>query len=404
MKILTTNRASLGISAGIALLAACGGSQPPIGAPGAMPQASGLVARTTSTNYKVVYSFGAAPDGNNPAANLIDVDGILYGTTLYGGAYGSCIVDSCGTVFSITTGGTEQVLHSFNGKDGFYALAGLTDVGGTLYGTTGYGGAHGRGTVFSITTGGMEKVVHSFGRSTGHNPFAGLIDVGGTLYGTTGRPVSSGIVFSMTPSGRKKVLHKFGSPDGVQPLASLIYVNGTLYGTTVGGGAYGGGTVFSVTPGGTERVLHSFSGKDGEQPQASLIDVDGTFYGTTQSGGAQGRGTVFTITPSGTERVLYSFRNGPDGMYPYASLIALNGKLYGTTELGGGYYTSYCHYNGCGTAFSITPGGKEKVLHSFNGPDGAFPLASLVNVNGTLYGTTDSGGTFGNGTVFALTP
>lgn len=73
MRILTFRHASLGICTAI-MLAGCGGSQPPINAPDAVPQASGLVARTTSTNYKVVYSFGAAPDGISPAANLIDAD------------------------------------------------------------------------------------------------------------------------------------------------------------------------------------------------------------------------------------------------------------------------------------------------------------------------------------------
>ena len=70
-----------------ALLAGCGGSQPPIGVPGAMPQASALASRTAGTNYKVVYSFGAIPDGNFPRGSLIDVDGTLYGTTDEGGLY-----------------------------------------------------------------------------------------------------------------------------------------------------------------------------------------------------------------------------------------------------------------------------------------------------------------------------
>ena len=47
--------------------------------------------------------------------------------------------------------------------------------------------------------------------------------------------------------------------------------------------------------------------------------------------------------------------------------------------------------------------GNEKVLHSFGyGSDGATPLAGLIDVNGTLYGTTSAGGTYGDGTVFAL--
>jgi uncharacterized repeat protein (TIGR03803 family) len=48
--------------------------------------------------------------------------------------------------------------------------------------------------------------------------------------------------------------------------------------------------------------------------------------------------------------------------------------------------------------------GSEKVLYSFGvTPDGNTSRASLLDVNGRLYGTTTYGGTHGNGTVFALT-
>ena len=86
-------------------------------------------------------------------------------------------------------------------------------------------------------------------------------------------------------------------------------------------------------------------------------------------------GTVFSVTPSGTEKVLHSFGNGTDGAGPRASLIELNGNLYGTTTSGGEY--------DAGTVFSITPGGTERVLHSFNGTDGANPYAALIAVKGT---------------------
>ena len=47
----------------------------------------------------------------------------------------------------------------------------------------------------------------------------------------------------------------------------------------------------------------------------------------------------------------------------------------------------------------------EKVLHSFNFTDGAVPVAGLIfDAAGNLYGTTTEGGTYGDGTVFALTP
>src|SRR5206468_9350431 len=168
---------------------------------------------------------------------------------------------------------------------------------------------------------------------------------------------------------------------------------------------YGCGTLFSLDRNtGAEKVLYSFCNQqscaDGRWPAAGLIDVNGILYGTTPYGGVSGCpqdigcGTVFAIDPNtGAEKVLYSFcseKNCADGANPFAGLIDVNGVLYGTTPYGG---IRNCGDFGCGTAFSIDPNtGAEKVLYSFcsekNCADGRWPTASLINVNGTLYGTT----------------
>lgn len=402
---------SYAVSGGVALalLAGCGGSQP-IGAPGASPQVSALGVRTNSKNYKVLYSFGAPPDGNYPHSDLTATGGTFFGTTFGGGA-NYCGSNSCGSVFSITKGGAEKVLHSFgNGTDGFFPFAGLTSVDGTLYGTTGNGGVYNAGiggTVFSITTGGTEKVLHSFGSGTdGSGPTADLINVKGTLYGTTeeGGAHNAGTVFSITTSGTEKVLYSFtGGADGDSPQTGLIDAGGKLYGTTLNGGAHDRGTVFSITTRGRERVLHSFraNGTDGELPEAGLTDVSGTLYGTTIAGGgrecAYGCGTVFSITTDGAEKVLYSFGGGSDGASP-GGLSNVKGTLYGPTAAGGGTQ------NG-GTIFSITTDGVENVLHRFGeGADGFQPLADMNYKGGSLVGTTYLGGVHGIGTIFSLTP
>ena len=79
-------------------------------------------------------------------------------------------------------------------------------------------------------------------------------------------------------------------------------------------------------------------------------------------------------------------------------MINVGGTLYGTTADGGA--------NGKGTVFSVTKSGKESVVYSFaGGSDGAIPTAGLVNVRGTLYGTTaDGGGPNNYGTVFSIVP
>jgi uncharacterized repeat protein (TIGR03803 family) len=428
MKSLDFGRYVLGGFAAAAMLAGCGGSQPLIGAPGAMPQASVSLVRVPANpsvkpvlRHKptvvenVIYSFrtgsGSMADGHYPHSGLINVNGTLYGTTSVGGAYGlRHDPGGFGTVFSTTTSGAETVLHRFKGGDGKYPFAGLIDVSGTLYGTT-RGGGKSHGTFFSTTPDGMATVLHSFSGGDGSEPQGNLLNVHGTLYGATrfGGKHNGGTVFSITPSGAETLLHSFGGTgDGYGPMAGIIKVNGTLYGTTYYqdlSGSYG--TVFSITPSGKETVLHSFKGgaKDGAAPQASLLNVNGTLYGTTFYGGAYGGsscsplggcGTVFSITPSGTETVLHSFGSSGDGKEPQADLIDVNGTLYGTTVYGGTY--------GRGTVFSITPYGTETVLYSFGAPgDGEEPEADLIDVNATLYGTTVYGGAYGPGTVYSIT-
>jgi uncharacterized repeat protein (TIGR03803 family) len=159
---------------------------------------------------------------------------------------------------------------------------------------------------------------------------------------------------------------------------------------------------------GSEKVVYSFKGgSDGLYPEAGLINVGGTLYGTTGGGGSEkcrnGCGTVFSVTPAGAEAVVHSFKYSHKGRYPEAGLINVGGTLYGTT-IGGGRSSGNCGY-GCGTVFSVTSAGTETVVYAFGGgSDGAFPKAGLINMAGTLYGTTQDGGASNNGTAFAVTP
>jgi uncharacterized repeat protein (TIGR03803 family) len=402
------------------MLAGCGGSQPPIGAPGAMPQSYENPGHSTGVVETVIYSFsggtGSMGDGVNPSAGLINESGTLYGTTFFGGFYNNRFDKrGRGTVFSVTPSGKEIVLHRFTGPgDGKYPYAGLLNVDGIMYGTTEGGGARGFGTVFSITPNGTEAVLHHFKGYDGAGPQAGLTNLNGALYGTTQAGGSSscdyygcGTIFKITLSGKESVLHSFGfNRDGKDPFAGLVNVKGTLYGTTAFGGAHDDGIVFAITPSGKETILHSFKGgaSDGAEPWAGLVDVNGTLYGTTVVGGGvtsnckqlDGCGTVFSITPSGKERLLHSFGASGDGGEPEAALLNVNGNLYGTTYYGG--------TQGAGTVFSITPSGTETVLYSFatKNYDGLSPQAGLINVKGTLYGTTEFGGVNDDGAVYSL--
>jgi uncharacterized repeat protein (TIGR03803 family) len=211
------------------------------------------------------------------------------------------------------------------------------------------------------------------------------------------------------------VLYVFGTDqaDPRAPATPAIEFDGALYGTTSEGGSYcdgNCGTVYRVSLAGRERVVYNFQGgPDGSGP-TGLVKVGETLYGTTLFGGInRGRGkrccgTFYSLTASGEHTVLYRFAGHPDVGFPDTPLVEMGGSLYGSSQRGGSQQE--------GTVFSVTPSGSERVVHSFSSDgSGDDPNGPLTPLNKTLYGTTDHGGTAGCGrmgegcgVVFSLTP
>ncbi len=413
-----------------AFLTSCGGNamSPPAGnAPAYSAARQGSPAGASANGYKLLYAFKGTPDGASPFGGLVAVNGVLYGTTLNGSSNycsQSCsnyCYRGCGTVFSITTSGSEHVIYDFRGNfnsahDGSWPFAGLTPMNGSLYGTAASAGAHGDGAVYSVDTAGTEHVVYSFaGGNDGISPEAGVIAFKSKLYGTTvaggGKGCGGsgcGAVYRVTASGKESALYGLrGGDDGYRAFAPVAALKGRFYGATLQGGGTGCGgsgcgTIFDVTSRGKEHVIYRFAGTaDGAYPNG-LTAVNGVLYGTTEGGGTRNSGTFFSVTTGGTLTTLYNFQDIPDGNLPGATLIFHKGKFYGTT-VGGGT-------SGNGTVFSITPSGGERVLHSFiGGSDGADPQAPVYLLSKILYGTTAEGGGTGCdgngcGTVFRVKP
>ncbi|HEX3671100.1 MAG TPA: choice-of-anchor tandem repeat GloVer-containing protein [Candidatus Cybelea sp.] len=303
---------------------------------------------------------------------------------------------------------TLTYLHTFTGypADGSSPYGALINVNGTLYGTTFGGGYPEAGTVYSVTASGSYAPLYSFqGDPDGAQPYAGLANLNGTLYGTTsyGGSSNGGAVYSMTTGGAENVIQNFYAGSfGQNPSAGLLVAGTKLYGTASSGGVYNTGAAFSITTSGVETVLHSFGGPgDGTKPTSPLIAIGSNLYGTTQTGGSNNQGTVYEIAKaSGHETVLHSFGGYYDGGDPlYGRLVNVNGTLYGTTRGGG--------TTGSGTIYSISPtsSGSYAAVYSFQGgPDGCNPVAGLVAYNGLLYGTASRCGTYGRGTIFAFDP
>ncbi len=175
----------------------------------------------------------------------------------------------------------------------------------------------------------------------------------------------------------------------------------------------------------TLTTLYSFAGDDGANPFGALIfDKSGALYGTTSTGGAGWSPSSPCVSPGGscgtafkltspvnkggvwTKILLHTFMGSVEGFFSLSGLIFdKSGALYGTTGDGPGTY-------GEGTVFKLTPpttsGGvwTATVLHTFTGTDGIQPyVGSLIfDKSGALYGTTNVGGLYNHGTVFKLTP
>src|SRR5579883_3297951 len=98
-------------------------------------------------------------DGAFPEAPVIDVDGMLYGTTNERGRGNSGYGE--GTAYSVTTSGKEKMLYAFRRSHGDYPTRALVYANDALYGTTPSGGAYTNGlsggTAFELSKSGSEK-------------------------------------------------------------------------------------------------------------------------------------------------------------------------------------------------------------------------------------------------------
>ena len=277
--------------------------------------------------------------GGNPTGGVVQLGGVLYGTTQSDGKTPGGKLTS-GTVYRANplTGETSSVAaFDSSAGNGVIPQAGLTIIGPYLYGTNSAGGAGGStdGTLFRVDPiFGLVNTIYFF---HGEWPHGRLIPWGAYFYGTTRQGGWSGLgeVFRFNPSNgavtfvasilngghstsaltacgsllygtTEATVYKFDPEKGVLtvianldigPAMSDLACDGSaVYGTTMRGGAYGHGSVFRIDTA-TERLttLVSFNGSNGDAPMGGLLVHDGYIYGTTRSGGGKAGGTLFRI-------------------------------------------------------------------------------------------------------------
>lgn len=331
-----------------------------------------LTRHGSAWSFAPLYVFQGNKDASTPLAGVtIAPNGIVYGTTMAGGASGD------GTVYSLRppahasanalAGWIETVIYSFaGGEDGMYPMYGslVFDPQGNLYGTTSEGGvpcsgSNTCGTMFELSlSGGSWTKSSSFnftGNNDGANPVSGLVlDSSGNLYGTTPFDSFNAVAYKLSPSQQGWIetpLYNFAY--GVFPFGNLLLDGtGVIYGTTLD-------NVYELSLSGGQwnySTIYVFTGAHG--PWAGLVqDASGNLYGATCNDGSFGVGSVYKLTPSGNGWIgstLYSFTGGSDGSCPKSAVtLDADGNLFGTATAGG--LSGGCGGAGCGTVWELIP-------------------------------------------------
>ena len=279
----------------------------------------------------ILHSFNTTLDGRNPTSNLVSIGSILYGTTSAGGD----LTNDAGIIFSYDTAAAPvyTILHTFQDTTGTLLLtdganpqAALINISGVLYGTTNTGGlyitptwANGTGIIFSYDTmSALYTILYNFGDTAGSGvtgvlPTSALVNISGVLYGTTsagGSLTEDGVLFRYNMSSTTyTVLHTFSdlvSDDGSTPYGDLLNVSGVLYGTTAINGSNGNGTIFTYDIiHGTYTSINNFI--NARQSMGGLIytaSSSSVLYGAAFYGGTFDTGAIFSYgipTPPETQ-------------------------------------------------------------------------------------------------------
>jgi uncharacterized repeat protein (TIGR03803 family) len=235
-----------------------------------------------------------------------------------------------------------------------------------------------------------------------------------------------GLVGLITPASVQnfKTLYAFpGGANGRFPRGGLAMdAAGDLYGTTHYDGLCSTcGLIYKLinpaagTTTWTYQVLHSFVlYQEGIAVTAPLTNFQNVLYGTASAGGDPncGCGTIFKITPPGTYTQLFVFdpydpvnHVWPNGTTPIGGLlIDTDGTMYGTTSSGGSGQPGPDGSNGAGIIYKIDISGTGFTkLHDFDGSLNAGPQGELIfGQDGAIYGIQFGGGLYKQGVIFRI--
>ncbi|MEM7372276.1 MAG: choice-of-anchor tandem repeat GloVer-containing protein [Bacteroidota bacterium] len=353
----------------------------------------------TSGVYTELLDF-AGTGIERPNSGLIYHDGLLYGTCWVSPGFGGT-----GAVFSFDPTDTISpltILHSFptDQTEGIFPLGGLTLVGNKLFGTCS-SSQNGHGTLYSldILTNSFEKKLEFTEMHDGGFPVGRLVEgPDGLFYAMTeqGGAEQGGIIFSFDQISKEfNRRYSFSQISGIEPKGSLTFASdGMAYGLTYHRAKYDDGALFRFDPSNDSlTILHEFeSNLDGENPSGYLVEGEGgTLYGLT------GSGILFSVDRDSHQlNILHEFVD-TSGLGPVPGIkFGSEGHLYGATYRGG------MHQLGVLYQYDLQDS-SYRTLHHFDGQDGRIPAGCPIEIeDGFLVGMTKAGGALGGGVLYSF--
>jgi uncharacterized repeat protein (TIGR03803 family) len=354
---------------------------------GAVPGAAGGAIAAPGFTLSVVHQFPAALQ-TTPKYLALSKDGNLYGAT-------SAVGSSNGTVFRLSGGSVYTTLATLDyARDGGPFGAPFLGTGGLLYGLTFDGGRTGIGSIYTVKPDGTITTVLAFNGTTGMYPTALVQAPDGTLYGTTyyGGSHGDGNAYKLSPGGTFTNIVSCTLHSCLYPIALVLAADGNVYGISEGDkqGFGNNGQLFAITP--KFRTEVNFNTTVADRPWNLELGRNGSLYGLTQDFYTY-RSHFFRFTPPATLTFLGSYHFPGSGAFG-AQIQAPDGNFYGTLM-------GDIHHPGW--VYQLTPTGAFHLVATFGGKDGAQPDELALGADGSLYGTTESGGATGGGVIFRLT-
>ncbi len=351
---------------------------------------------------QVVHKFGGSSfDGSLSRSTMIDINGVMYGTTTNGGT------DGVGSIFRISPLGNYQVIYSFpalpqgtggelgpSPTNGSSPSGPLAAVGNVIYGTTQLGGFQNRGVLYSFDISTKTfTLLHQF-REHHADTATGAVTDGTYVVGTVevgGEGTSSGVYYYNIATGTTKVKNFEDAFGKAMTFAPPVKWGNAFVGTTTTGGVNNGGTIYSFVPNteeGTLTILHEFSGIGADANPLTVSVINDVLYGVT--GSLMGNsGELFSVTMDTSSAlpnfsILHLFGIDPDASVPMSAPVVVNTpagqKLIGLLSSGGAF--------GFGAVYTASlDGSNYSILHNFNGTDSGTSTNGLVRgEDGNLYG------------------